>query len=113
MHAQVAPEENRLLRSIPAARVALIERITRAGSGARSRLTQGLLRTYFRGVAEEDLAAREPRQLARAALAHLALATRRAPGRTLVRVFNPDPASMALNRRTRSCSRHGRHAIPG
>src|ERR1700720_2519439 len=61
MHAQVAPEENRLLR------------------------------TYFRGVAEEDLAAREPGQLARAARAHLALATRRAPGRTLVRVFNPDP----------------------
>ncbi|MFI4880937.1 MAG: NAD-glutamate dehydrogenase, partial [Steroidobacterales bacterium] len=90
MHAQVAPEENRLLRSIPAARVALIERITRAASGARSRLTQGLLRTYFRGVAEDDLGAREPAQLARAALAHLALATRRAPGRTLVRVFNPD-----------------------
>jgi glutamate dehydrogenase len=91
MHAQVVPEENRLLRSIPAARVALIERIARAGSGARSRLTQTVLRAYFRGVAEDDLAAREPAQLARAALAHLALAARRAPGRTLVRVFNPDP----------------------
>src|SRR5437899_2469082 len=34
MHAPVAVEENRLLRSIPAARVALIERIARAASGA-------------------------------------------------------------------------------
>jgi glutamate dehydrogenase len=91
MHAQVAPEENRLLRSIPAARVALIERIARAGRGARSGLTQALLRAYFRGVAEDDLAAREPGLLARAARAHQARAARRAPGRTLVRVFNPDP----------------------
>jgi glutamate dehydrogenase len=91
MHAQLAPEENRLLRGIPAARLALIERIARAGGGARSRLTQGFLRTYFRGVAEEDLAAREPAHLARAALAHLALAARRTPGSTLVRLFNPDP----------------------
>src|SRR5579863_8924699 len=91
MHAQVAPEDSRLLRSIPAARVALIERIARAaGGGGRARLTQALLRAYFHGVAEDDLAAREPGQLARVALAHLALATRRAPGRTLVRVFNPD-----------------------
>jgi glutamate dehydrogenase len=91
MHAHAAPEENRLLRSIPAARLALIERIARAGGGARSRLTQGFLRAYFRGVAEEDLAAREPAHLARAALAHLALAARRTSGRTLVRIFNPDP----------------------
>jgi glutamate dehydrogenase len=92
MHAQVAPEENRLLRSIPAARVALIERIARAarGGGGRARLTQGFLRSYFRGVAEEDLAAREPAHLAQAALAHLALAARRVPGGTRVRVFNPD-----------------------
>jgi glutamate dehydrogenase len=91
MHAQIAPEENRLLRSIPAARLALIERIARAGGGVRSRLTQGFLRSYFRGVAEDDLAAREPAHLARAALAQLALAARRKPGGTLVRVFNPDP----------------------
>jgi glutamate dehydrogenase len=93
MHAQVVPEENRLLHSIPAARLTLIERITRAAGRrrARTRLTQGFLRTYFRGVAEDDLAAREPAHLARAALAHLALAERRAPGTSLVRVFNPDP----------------------
>src|SRR6266481_293470 len=92
MHAPVAVEENRLLRSIPAARVALIERIARAasGSGGRNELPQRFLRAYFHGVADEDLAERTPRQLAKAALAHLAFAARRAPGRSLVRVFNPD-----------------------
>ncbi|HEY6824911.1 MAG TPA: hypothetical protein VI195_10755, partial [Steroidobacteraceae bacterium] len=91
MHAPPAAEDNRLLRSIPAARVALIERITRAapGPGRRNVLRQRFLRTYFHGVAEEDLAERSPRQLARAALAHLEFGTRRAPGRSLVRVFNP------------------------
>src|SRR6266480_7098221 len=91
MHAPVAVDESRLLRSIPAARVALIERIARAcGSGGRNELPQRFLRAYFHGVAEEDLAERAPRHLAGAALAHLAFAARRAPGRSLVRVFNPD-----------------------
>src|SRR5215469_4420717 len=92
MHAHVAPDDSRLLRSIPAARVALIERIARAASsrGARSRLTQRFLRSYFRGVAEDDLAARTPHELAEAARAHLKLAARRPPGFTLVRVFNPE-----------------------
>src|ERR1700732_1320965 len=92
MHAPVAVEENRLLRSIPAARVAMIERIARAaaGSGGRNELPQRFLRAYFRGVADEDLAERTPRQRAKAPLAHLACGARRAPGRSLVRVFNPD-----------------------
>ena len=86
----VVAEDNRLLRSIPAARVALIERITRApGLGRRSELRQRFLRTYFHGVAEEDLAERSPRQLAHAALAHLEFGARRPAGRSLVRVFNP------------------------
>jgi glutamate dehydrogenase len=90
MHAHVAPEDSRLLRSIPAARVALIERIARAAGGrARNELQQRFLRTYFHGVDEEDLAAHPPGLLAKAALAHLAFGARRAPGRALVRVFNP------------------------
>ncbi|HVH84545.1 MAG TPA: NAD-glutamate dehydrogenase domain-containing protein, partial [Steroidobacteraceae bacterium] len=91
MHARVASDDSRLLRSIPAARVALIERIARAasGRGSRNELHQRFLRGYFHGVAEEDLAAHPPGQLAKAALAHLALGMRRAPGRALVRVFNP------------------------
>ena len=74
MHA-VAVEDSRLLHSIPAARVALIERIARsAGSSAvRRQLSQRFVRSYYHGVAEEDLAARNPRQLSRAALAHLAV----------------------------------------
>src|SRR5215469_14971154 len=95
MHAPSAAEDNHLLRSIPAARVALIDRIARAapGAGGRNGLRQRFLRTYFHGVAEEDLAERTPRQLARAALAHLEFGARRSPGRSLVRVFNPQPGS--------------------
>src|SRR5579864_1425639 len=90
MHSQ-ASEDSRLLRSIPAARVALIQRIARAapGGAAQRDLKQRFLRSYFHGVAEEDLAEHQPALLARAALAHLAFGTRRAPGRSLVRVFNP------------------------
>src|ERR1700689_3767207 len=92
MHAPVAVDDSRLLRGIPAARVALIERITRAAAaGGRNTLKQRFLRSYFHGVAEDDLSERAPRQLAKAALAHLAFALRRPPGRSLVRVFNPDP----------------------
>jgi glutamate dehydrogenase len=92
MHAQTAPEDSRLLRSIPAARVALIERIARtvAGRGARNELAQRFLRAYFHGVAEEDLAEHPPKLLAQAALAHFAFGAQRRRGRMLVRVFNPD-----------------------
>ncbi|MGO9802062.1 MAG: NAD-glutamate dehydrogenase [Steroidobacteraceae bacterium] len=95
MHSQVASEDSRLLRSIPAARVALIERIARAAprGGGRNDLRQRFLRSYFHGVAEEDLAGHPPGLLAHAALAHLAFATRRQPGRSLVRVFNPVAAA--------------------
>src|SRR5215471_8132798 len=84
-------EDSHLLHSIPAERAALIERIARAspGAGRRNELRQRFLRAYFHGVAEEDLAERPPGQLSRAALAHLEFGARRAPGRSLVRVFNP------------------------
>src|SRR5579884_1578196 len=96
MHAQVAPDDNRLLRSIPAARVALIERIANAVPKTRDgrralELQQRFVRAYFRGVGEEDLAERTPTLLARAALDHLQFGAKRAPGQSLVRVFNPDP----------------------
>ena len=92
MAAHAAVADNRLLRSIPAARIALIERIARAGGGGwRNELRQRFLRAYFHGVGEEDLAERTPRHLARAALAHLAFGKRRPQQRSLVRVFNPDP----------------------
>src|SRR6516162_2745061 len=87
----LAAEDSHLLHSIPAERAALIERIARAspGGGRRNELRQRFLRAYFHGVAEEDLAERPPGQLSRAALAHLEFGARRAAGRSLVRVFNP------------------------
>src|SRR5207244_11122458 len=91
-HASGAVEEKEPPRSIPAPRAALIGRIARAASGVRGRspLQQRFLRAYFYGVAEEDLAERAPKHLARAALAHLEFGARRTPGRTLVQVFNPE-----------------------
>src|SRR2546430_15602340 len=91
MHAPVAVDESRLLRSIPAARVALIERIARAcGGGGRNEMPQRFLRAYFHGVAEEDLAERAPKHPAKAALAHPPFRARRAPGRSLGRGVNPE-----------------------
>src|SRR5579885_1108403 len=95
-------DDSRLLRSIPPARLALIERIARTrlapwqGRSAPAdraefrELQQRFLRTYFRGVGEEDLAERAPATLASAARSHLELGWRRAPGQSLVRIFNPD-----------------------
>ncbi len=51
---------------------------------------QRFLRAYFRGVGEEDLAERTPATLAGEARSHLELGWRRAPGQSLVRIFNPD-----------------------
>jgi len=98
MHAQaIAPEDSRLLHSIPPARVALIERIAQAAPGAgksskaQNNLSQRFVRAYFRGVGEEDLAQRTPALLAKAAMNHLAFGSeRRQAGQSRVRVFNPD-----------------------
>src|SRR5580698_7015270 len=100
MHAQAAPDDNRLLRSIPATRVALIDRIAKAVATATKRdgesrnatdLQQRFVKAYFRGVGEEDLAERTPGLLARMALDHFEFGMKRAPEQSLVRVFKPDP----------------------
>ena len=98
MHAQVTPEDSRLLHSIPPARVALIERIAQAAPGAgksakaQNNLQQRFVRSYFRGVGEEDLRERTPAALARVAMDHLTFGTERKPAHaSLIRVFNPDP----------------------
>jgi glutamate dehydrogenase len=103
MHApDPSADDSRLLRSIPASRLALIDRIARTRLLPRRGLSgpsdaalyreiqQRFLRAYFRGVGEEDLAEREPSALASAARSHLELGWRRAPGQSLVRIFNPD-----------------------
>jgi glutamate dehydrogenase len=92
MHAPSSPAgEGRHLRSIPPARLVLIDRIVRARLPRGARVAQPFLRAYYRGVGEEDLAARTPASLAHAARCHLELGRRRAPGQSLVRIFNPDP----------------------
>jgi glutamate dehydrogenase len=85
------------LRSIPPARRLLIERIVaaraaRRGVRAPARLQQKFLRAYFRGVAEDDLAQRDPALLAAAGLAHLKFGgAARRPAESLVKVLNPGP----------------------
>ncbi|MHB1871651.1 MAG: NAD-glutamate dehydrogenase [Steroidobacteraceae bacterium] len=96
MHASSPAGDGRHLRSIPPTRLALIDRIARirlphGPTAALARLSGEFLRTYYRRVGEEDLAARAPTALAHAARCHLELGQRRATGQSLVRVFNPDP----------------------
>ena len=102
-----------MLGKIPAARLALIEKIVakarRKLPASRRALAAEFLRGYFRGVAEEDLRAHRPEDLAAAALAHLEFGRQRkgqqalvglaapidesaptASHRTLVRVVTPD-----------------------
>ena len=91
-----ASDDTPLLRRIPAARRALIERIAsarlpRSSSHDSPALRHKFLRAYFRGVAEEDLAQRSADALAAAALQHLKFGSlARHAGKSLVKVFNPD-----------------------
>jgi glutamate dehydrogenase len=83
-----------MLGKVPAARLALIERIvdraTRRRMSVRAPLAASFLRAYYHGVAEEDLRERSFDDLAAAALSHLALGAWHRPGAPLIRVFNPD-----------------------
>ncbi len=89
-----------MVQTVPRARLALIEEIVRADRGlgrrgdGRASPSPGpaMIRGYFRGVAEEDLAARAPRELALLCRRHAALGARRQPGEALIRVFDPEPA---------------------
>ncbi|HKZ75020.1 MAG TPA: hypothetical protein VJ011_13200, partial [Steroidobacteraceae bacterium] len=84
-----------MLGQVPETRLALIERIVAAAKrrvGARNgERAARFLRAYYRGVADEDLAARGPPDLAGAALTHLDFGLKREPDSARVRVFNPDP----------------------
>jgi glutamate dehydrogenase len=85
-----------MLGRIPAARQAIIDRIA---ARARRRRPRGMpvapdrmARYFYHGVSELDLVQRTPDDLAGAALAGLELGRSRRRGRSLVRVFNPEPA---------------------
>jgi glutamate dehydrogenase len=87
---------------IPGGRLRLIERIVRAARHpARGRRlpspTEDFLRAYYHGVAEEDLAARDPSYLASAALDHLRFGGSRPRNRPLVRVFSPRASRDGFN----------------
>jgi glutamate dehydrogenase len=77
---------------IPAARVRLIDRIIAAARSVTRKPintdTQHFLRQYFMGVAQEDLAARDPQYLARVALAHRHAGEVRAAARSVVSVLD-------------------------
>ncbi|MGH8221083.1 MAG: NAD-glutamate dehydrogenase [Steroidobacteraceae bacterium] len=84
-----------MTQNVPAERLRLIEKIIAAARRAAKRgrlapLAEDFLRAYYHGVAEEDLAARDPRYLACVALDHLARGRLRRADRPLVRVFSPD-----------------------
>ena len=101
-----------MLGKIPASRLRLIERVVdRAGAlltrGQTARrggnwaaaastlkpLLPKFIRHYYRGVAEDDLAARDVDDLAGAALWHLSAGLTRRPGTPWVHVCNPDAAN--------------------
>ncbi|MGH8203870.1 MAG: hypothetical protein ACREST_04625, partial [Steroidobacteraceae bacterium] len=85
-----------MLGRIPAARQAIIDRVAasarRAGGRKLPVAPDRLARYFYNGVSELDLVQRTPEDLAGAALAELELGRARRGGRSLVRVFNPDPA---------------------
>ena len=93
-----------MLGKIPAARLALIEKIVARAAhdvpGSARPLGADFLRAYFRGVAEEDLRAHRPRDLAAAALAHLEFGRKRVGSRVLVDLAPPldNEASTASHR---------------
>jgi glutamate dehydrogenase len=82
-----------MLGKIPAARLALIEKIVaraeRRVPPARRALARDFVRAFFRGVAEEDLRAHRPEDLAAAALSHLEFGRRRPANRVLVDIAPP------------------------
>ncbi len=79
---------------IPAARLELIEKLVSRARRAQVRtspLGDRFIRSYYRGVSEEDLAARRIEDLTGAALRHFELGMKRKPHESIVHVFNPDP----------------------
>jgi len=82
-----------MLGKIPAARLALIEKIVRSVPRGLAKAARGLsadfLRAFFRGVAEEDLRMHRPADLATAALAHLQFGRVRPGNRVLVELAPP------------------------
>jgi glutamate dehydrogenase len=73
--------------AVPSSRLALIERIARSAPAGPARL-RNFIRDYYRGVGEQDLAARTTGELAALARLHLDIGSRRRRGKPNVHVFN-------------------------
>ena len=91
-----------MTQNVPAERLRLIEKIVAAARRAAQPrrlgpLAEDFLRAYYHGVAEEDLAARDPHYLAAVALDHLALGRSRRVERPFVRVFSPNAEQGAFS----------------
>jgi len=91
-----------MLGKIPAARLALIEKIAaqakRSVPAARRNLVAGFVRNFFRGVSEDDLRVHAPKVMAEAALSHLEFGRMRKGTQVLVDLvpaLGADPASGA------------------
>src|SRR5215213_7604495 len=82
-----------MLGKIPATRLALIEKIVAQARKrvprAQHELAADFLRAFFRGVAEEDLRAHRPADLAVAALAHLEFGRQRTGNAVRVEIAPP------------------------
>ena len=87
--------------TIPAARQHLIDAIARHARTLKARPATvrlaDFVQLYYRGVAEEDLRLREPRDSAASAAAHLEFGRTRRRGEPKVRVFNPTEAGHGWN----------------
>ncbi|MBA1146794.1 NAD-glutamate dehydrogenase [Ectothiorhodospiraceae bacterium WFHF3C12] len=69
---------------------AVVQRISRRWPREDQDRVQGFVRSYYAGVAPEDLVPREPADLYGAALCHWNLGARRRPGQPNLHVYNPD-----------------------
>ena len=82
---------------LPKRRLTLIDRITKAAKGQRDRMPLDLLKRYFSGVGEEDLAARDAAYLAGIAALHLGMAEKRRADQTLLDIVHvSDTSSLVL-----------------
>jgi glutamate dehydrogenase len=82
---------------LPKRRLTLIDQIIKAAKGHAERMPLDLLRRYFSGVGEEDLAAREAAYLAGIAGLHFGMAEKRRTDQTLLKIVHvSDSSSLVL-----------------
>lgn len=82
---------------VPKRRLTLIDRIIKTAKGQEDRVPLDLLRRYFSGVGEEDLATRDATYLAGIASMHFGVAAKRRDHETLLQIVHvSDSSSLVL-----------------